>query len=266
MQYFVSIENTAYYQWQIELLIESFKKHNLQDKLIISIAENDEPPFIKINNKNLLNHKNKYVHSSNLIKSTNKLIGLIHCLQSNIINESFAIIEPDMVLMKPLSDEMEENVIFDQDDYLELEIDPELFLPLGDVIVFNKQVDLNLFVKIINKIKELGSEKESWIIELKKHLFLNEINVKSKHLTQTLLNHDLITNFISYKHGIPPEFSKLYYKYEKPIGFVPNGLDPLTAIYMNNVTTATNYVCDIITSYWAYNPLVFHKQNDSNPI
>ena len=63
MKYFVSIENTSYFYWQIELLIQSFKMHGLENDLIISIADNQIPK----NNmyfKNLIKHKNLYSHEN----------------------------------------------------------------------------------------------------------------------------------------------------------------------------------------------------------
>ena len=54
MNYFTSIKNNYYFSWQIELLIESFKKHNIEDQLFISLDNNE----ILDNCKNLKNHKN----------------------------------------------------------------------------------------------------------------------------------------------------------------------------------------------------------------
>jgi hypothetical protein len=57
MDYFVSIENTPYDLWQIELLIESFKINHLEDSLVIGMAGPN--PLLT---KNLLAHKRIMFH------------------------------------------------------------------------------------------------------------------------------------------------------------------------------------------------------------
>lgn len=46
MEYFVSAEDTSYHHWQLEFLIESFKLHKLQDKLVIAVASNNEEKLV----------------------------------------------------------------------------------------------------------------------------------------------------------------------------------------------------------------------------
>ena len=60
MNYFVSIENSYYHGWQIELLIESFKQKSLEDSLYISVAKSDKEYLAS--NINYSNHKNKFIH------------------------------------------------------------------------------------------------------------------------------------------------------------------------------------------------------------
>ena len=45
MEYFVSTDQRAYHDWQIELMIESFKAQGLENKLIITAAETNEQRY-----------------------------------------------------------------------------------------------------------------------------------------------------------------------------------------------------------------------------
>ena len=42
MQYFVSAENSSYFYWQLELLIESFLMQGMEKDLVIGLAENED--------------------------------------------------------------------------------------------------------------------------------------------------------------------------------------------------------------------------------
>ena len=42
MNYFVFIENTNYYLWQLDILIESLKHHNINANLVVALKDNNE--------------------------------------------------------------------------------------------------------------------------------------------------------------------------------------------------------------------------------
>lgn len=272
MQYFVSIENISYFHWQIELLIESFKHHNLQDKLCISIAENKNPCLLSYT-KNITQHKNILVHPNNELKCINKIHGLIAFLESGKLKAPYTIIHPDHILLKPV-EQSEPTILFHEDSLSNLQFQIEQitsaiaskfnlrefnWIPLGDVIVVNQDLPVDFYSRILHIIESLKEkidgkklDKMAWILLLHELLFIKNppsISIKGGRLEQSLLDHKVVMNFIHYKHGIPPEFSKYYYKYELPLALVPNGLDPYHAIYANNVTTSTDYVCKLIKSY-----------------
>ena len=56
MEYFVSAGNKAYYHWQLELLIQSFKEYGIEDKLVVAISSSEDPLYKNFCN-NLKNHK-----------------------------------------------------------------------------------------------------------------------------------------------------------------------------------------------------------------
>ena len=67
MDFLVIAEDIPYYQWQIELLIESFKLQGLQDKLIIYLVRTTESvDAIKIN---INKHENVIYYNSESLKT-----------------------------------------------------------------------------------------------------------------------------------------------------------------------------------------------------
>lgn len=272
MQYFVSIENISYFHWQIELLIESFKHHKLEDKLCVAIAENKTPCIVNYK-KNIIQHQNRLVHPNNELKCINKIHGLISFLESGRLKAPYTIIHPDHLLLKPV-EQGEPTILFHEENLNTIKFQMEpitsaiaakfnlrefTWIPLGDVIVVNHDLPIDFYSRILHIIESLKDkfdnkklDKMAWILLLHELLFIKNpppISIEGGKLEQSLLDHNVVTNFIHYKHGMPPEFSKYYYKYELPLALVPNGLDPFHAIYANNVTTSTDYVCKLIKSY-----------------
>lgn len=273
MKYFVSIENTSYFHWQIELLIESFKKHGLENDLIITIAEN-RSSCIPGYNKNLLSHKNKHVHAPITgPKCANKIWALLWLLENGQLKPPFTIIHPDMILLRPVESYQDELVFdnnqrnFPEEVYAVLENvikqNDLLSFPLpivGSTIIVN-DIKLDLLAKVWVNIQELGKlfgesvfwnmEQIAWTLTLFEEILMRgkKISLRTETLEQTLLHHNVVNNFIHYNHGIPPAFSKYYYKYKPPIALVPNDLPPFEAIYLNNITPSTDYVCKLIETY-----------------
>lgn len=281
MQYFVSIENTTYFLWQIELLIESFKRHNLEDKLVIAIAENNNPVSGEYQT-NLMNHKNKFLHFNHEVKFKNKFLGLWAALEKKMLTYPFAIIHPDMVLYKPIKDDsitsdvtfsIEQETEFIQNNFIKnyineikeiTHMEEDLpSIPLGGVLVFNKEIEYlckRLFFNA-DKLLELEQpqdtsfklEKSVWIltlIEAALKLFGNSKNIKlgTGAFEQTLMHHDVHNNFIHYKHGLPPDWSKYQFLFGQ-YAFMWNGAGPYDSLLKVNGTSSTNYVCELIESY-----------------
>lgn len=105
MQYLVSVENSNYFYWQLELLIESFLMHGLQDSLVISMAENDAPKLSGYS-KNLIKYGKKIIHT-NVGKErgflpANRFYSIHRLLESGDLNLPFCIIHSDMLLKNPV--------------------------------------------------------------------------------------------------------------------------------------------------------------------
>jgi hypothetical protein len=102
MNYFVSINNSLYYHWQIELLIESFKIYDLEKNLYIFLANGQYKDEVPKNCKNLINHKNVFKHEY-FGANTNELVALHKCIDEKIIEYPFVFMHPSTILKSPLN-------------------------------------------------------------------------------------------------------------------------------------------------------------------
>lgn len=274
MQYFVSAENSSYFYWQLELLIESFKLKGIEDKLVIFLAENNDPK-IKGFSKNLVRHKNKFEHENFGLKNNylplNRPYAIIQALRGGYIKFPFALIHADMILRSPLQEEFEEDIILDSyfikpsnynvtneiDEILKnrglekRENAPETLPPFG-AIVFNNALNELFFNSVINKIKKFIETKndnfpfeyaawETCFFEI-----LGGYSFSGKQISSGLLD-NLENNFIHYKYGIPPYFNKKYFLDNNKI--LTSRISPYDTILEHNLTSNSNLVNKVINSY-----------------
>jgi hypothetical protein len=285
MQYLVSIENTNYFYWQIELLIESFLMNGLQDELVIAIAENDDPK-IKGYSRNLVKHKNKIIHT-NVGKDRNCLIAnrfyaIRNLFLSNQIKLPFTVIHADMIMKKPIdkynqpADVVMNNYdvlknymtnsyiesiglkqqLVDSEAMTEQEIED---FPFSMPMIFNESMDTDFFTKFLEKLvinlEELITKKNDFPIERTcwTQTFLESMGFYSaagSFLACDLMHaEDLDVPFIHYKNGIPPVFNKKFFKFER--GRYMDG--PYENLLENNPTENTEYLHQVIRSYMKRN-------------
>jgi hypothetical protein len=249
MNYFVSIENTHYFHWQIELLIKSFKLHNLQNSLYIGVSEGDG--LTGIDPVNFKSHPNKILNENydkiNNIKGLNPFCNLLAAVQSNLIQLPIAFIHSDMVLKQPLPD-ITDDILFSVDDsYDDLRPLVEnytgelpVWFPVGGVLVFNK--DPRKFLNtVISRISQGELAKTAVLLALYEHL--NEYSVTGEPIESGLLHNEVESNFIHYGKGVPPHFSKRHYY---PNSIIGNPKGPFAALLDINSTTNIRYIHKLI--------------------
>jgi hypothetical protein len=277
MDYFVSIENTPYFRWQTELLIESFKIQGLQDQLVIAIAEHDEPQMSGYT-RNLSVHNRKFAHynygKEKGYKYLNRPFSLYSALYAGLLKQPFTLIHPDMLLLKPVPEPEHENVLF----HLENIPSPalrKLILPYLDKILKAKEIDIDktnavsmngsvmfdcvphvFFARVLERmetmIKEFPQEsmhtyRAAWIITF--YEYFNLMAYHGTHLDKHLTSkHE--ANFLHYRFGMPPNFVKQNYQFngmQFSLTKVPS--DPYTA--MRSLTESSSHakMCEIIDSY-----------------
>ena len=238
MKYFVSIENINYHRWQVELLIESFKRLSIEEDLIISIASNTDLPIKKFT-RNLTLHKNKFSHENHGKKigylPANKLLGFYLAVKGGLISKEFTILHPDMVLVQVVppttldySMSLEGNL---KNTIVGREIGKDLIEELG------QRVQLNLD----------HGQNNSLEASLTEFINRNSLRVSATNIENNLINSFPGAAVIHYRNGLPPLFHKKNHIYTPPDYFVTD--DPYDAICKSGVTEPMDYLIQVVDSY-----------------
>lgn len=260
MQYFVSIENTPYYHWQLELLIQSFKKLNCEDKLIVAIADKKSaiyPEFLF----NLSKHKKVFRHpqlAKNGYKELNPLYAMSLAIRGKILEQPFVFLKPHVILRREPAHEL---IKYPQIILGKSEINAELikenceqefknFIPLSPVAIFNN-IPFTVFQETITLAEDLtknNSKKElykkipdiAFSINLSKYSNQGKIaSIKDENLISDMLEND-DSNFIEYEHGMPPVFNKSLFKFSPPLYFSAG--DPIKILSDNFPSKNSYYI------------------------
>lgn len=273
MQYFTSIDNTPYYHWQAELLIESFRMLEMEDQLWIGIA-NPQSHALPEYTINLQSHPNKFFFD---VYDGHPALGRIYAtalaLKHNTLKQPFTLLDVDMALLKPIEENNEKDIVFhtaEEDERLKEVLRPKInkllkeyriekdsigWMPVGHTVVFNN-VDETLFFRALlwgEKIvqeegDDLDVERAAWIMAF--HDFLFKYNYGSSFYELALLHNDVDAPLIHYQHGLPPDFVKRNFTFEGgAIGFLAAGGSPFNAILKSNPTTTTDKLQKIVKSY-----------------
>ena len=283
MHYFVSVENSSYFYWQLELLIESMIQFDLQDKLIIAFSENTDPK-IKEYSKNLVKYGVK-IFFPNIGKQLNyppiNRVNTIHRLfDQGILKTPFTLLHSDMIMKKPIDDynkpfdfvinnyDVSEALIneYFQDEKIREKIKSENEVVTNDSIffelkshapiIFNETLSDEFLNKFFNKLiintrnlleekgNEFPCEKVAW-----KLTFLESIGhytAIGETLTCDLIDSNIDVPFIHYNIGIPPVFHKSFFKFENPSLYYDG---PFENILQQNISENIEFVKNLIRSY-----------------
>lgn len=285
MQYFVSAENTSYFYWQLELLIESFAMLGLEGDLVVGMAENDSQKIGGFSS-NLVRHANKFVHPNEGrhvgYLPLNRVGAVRYALAYGLLKFPFALIHADMVMRRPLdapAEDSPEVVLNNFDDYsaaeeemVKGEIAGELAslaenrgvsqgdLPkvpfLSPPIVFNcsfesiadvffSRLQTNMVGLAERKGPSFPCEKAAWELTLTESF--QHCSVTGKYMSAPLLFDSDDSNFIHYRTGIPPVFHKRFYRYEEGVYLVGQG--PYDTLLEHNPSMGTDFVQKVVRSY-----------------
>lgn len=278
MDYFVSVENIPYHRWQLELLIESFKIHGLQDKLLVAVVENNTPQFSGFT-KNLMEHERKFAHNdygeSKGCKRLNKPYALLAALSNNLLQQPFAVLHPDMLLCKPLEEKGPPNFYFsvEQEDtdlrrrlrpYLKKilaerveDVDALPWLNASGFCAFNN-VSALFFARVMYYMEKFqtdhldweDSPKAAWVTAMYEQY--NLALLQGRFYEATMLNNiEDIPNasVIHYKYGVPPFFNKKHFMFKDALQFTLNASDPLDVLEQYDITTSMQFMGRVIQSY-----------------
>lgn len=286
MQYFVSAENSSYFYWQLELLIESFVMQGLEKSLVIGLAENEEQK-IRGYSSNLVRYGNKFmIPNDGRDKGylpLNRINSIRYALAYGVLKFPFVMVHADMVLKNPVSlseDDEKYGVIlnnFDEFSAAESGLVGEELDSLRDKLVEERGVEADDITRIpyfsapvvFNKPMEYVSDMFfSKVQAYEEQLMLSKGNnfpcertawemalmesfqhfsIKGKFMAAPMVFDGEDLNFIHYKMGIPPVFHKKYFKYEQGVYY--SSMGPYETIMDHNPTTNTKYVHQVIRSY-----------------
>lgn len=286
MQYFVSAENSSYFYWQLELLIESFLMQGMEKDLVIALAENDSHK-LRGYSSNIVKYGNKFIHNNEGRKldylPLNRVNSIRYALAYKILEFPFVLIHADMLLRNPIKLQKEDEefgiIVNNYEEITEAEregireaINPELrqlaeergveFESLPEVpalsapIIFNKSCEYmsdaffsKLQINLLNLLEKKGKEFPCERAAWEQTLIesFQHCSIKGSFMAAPLLYEDENLNFLHYKTGIPPVFHKKFYKFEHGTFF--SGQGPYETILEHNPTINTNYMHQIIRSY-----------------
>lgn len=287
MQYFVSAENSSYFYWQLELLIESFLMHGMEKNLVIGLAENDSSK-IKGYSKNLVKYGEKFIHSNEGKKLNylplNRANSIRYALAYKILKFPFVLIHADMLLRNPINlseDDSKFGVVvnnFEETSAVERKSIQEAIKPEIERIAEDRKLDVKSFPEIpsfsapvvfnesfeyiwdvffsklqsntLNFIEKKGKEFPCERAAWEQTLMesFQHCAVKGSFMSAPLMFEDDNVNFIHYKTGIPPVFNKKFFKFENGI-FNGSGTGPFETVLEHNPTVNTNYMHQVIRSY-----------------
>jgi len=277
MDYLVSAENTPYQQWQLELLIESFKYHNCEKDLLVCLAESDAPTH-PLFWRNIATHQRIQGHENigkiRGYKGLNALYDLAWAVHSKWITQPFAYIPTDVVLKNKLDIQLQSEfseVVFSPSPFFTLESAEEAvgpfwevtnknradyetaWIPLGPIMVFNK-IPEDFFDRAIVLAEKLALQQLlnkqpiwehtatlAWAMNLSD--FVGQLLLRGDYtLTMTMLDSSN-SPFVHYEHGLPPVFNKTMFQYAAP-DFVSFG-DPFEVLAENSPTESAHFISEL---------------------
>lgn len=279
MKYFVSATLSPQVQWQLELMIESFKSLGIEDKLFIYLAVDGTPNYLDNYSKNIKSHKNLIKHINYGRKKgfepLNVVFSIVSALNDGIIQDEFVLLPTDCIIYKEIEEVEElENISF-----CKFQTDP-LFTPE----LINKEVDLKNFDLNVSDIpsdfwpyassvfhfknfsidffNELGRISEEYVfnqiknklqpwnktiqialnIQLRKYIGKYS-SLQTNEMTCNLSSNQ-VNNFIHYETGYYPIFNKNMFLFN-PISFG----NPIEILAYNAPTLAFSYTSGIAQKY-----------------
>lgn len=285
MQYFVSVENTSYFYWQLELLIESFNLLGIGDRLVVAMADNDSQKVGGFSS-NIVRHANKFVHPNEGRERgylpLNRVGAIRYALAYGALQFPFALVHADMVARAPLDDpggDLPCVTVNNYDDYPPSEEDvvkgeirgdlsrlaEERGVEPGDIptvpflsppVLFNgafESVSEVFFSRLQNNMVSIlerrgasfPCEKAAWELTLTESF--QHCSVNGRFMSAPLMFDSDAPSFVHYRTGVPPVFHKRFYRFDEGNYLVGQG--PYETILENNPTVGTDFLQGVVRSY-----------------
>lgn len=279
MEYFVNSEQKAYDDWQIDLLIESFKRHGIDEKLTIACSETNGQRYNEL--YNLAFHKNYFLYQSIGMKrgflNLDQLYSLAWCMQNQKIGSRICVIKPCVLLknkdfdlkipdVETVSVSIDPFFTFDnaknmtgnfwENSTNDKEFYKRNWIPIGNVIFLNKipydfvlrtiTIAENLIVnQIINKIPVWEETiKLAWVLNTID--YLGRINIFASYDYTSSMSDFGVNPFIDYQSGIPPVFNRSMFTFTPPVNMAFG--DPIEVLSNCKISPNSAYMSELANS------------------
>lgn len=262
MKYFVSVDKNAYHDWQTELLIESFNDISLSNDLFIATTTtaSNRYPYAS----NLPKHKNTFNYEDVGLKKgfrpINELYQLTTFIKDNLLSMPLAVLKPHVVIKqrieKVIKNDKARAFIFGADPFFTFEkakencqefweccdnnenYYKENWFRLGSVFVMIGMPDwiVNKVIKVSEAllVHQISKNNTPWQETCRLAWIISMCDLKG--IIETIYDETLSsimqegknTVFVDYEHGMPPDFNRLMYKFDPPMGLSLG--DPIDAL------------------------------------
>ena len=160
MDYFISIENCQYMIWQAELLKESLKLLNMEDKLVVGCTEGNT----LANFDRVLYHENVGRQSGCLC--ANKPYAVWKALEQKVISLPVFVLDPDCIVVLPIKPKTHSFSaqycwFMEPKNLKEYNLNFDNWKSAGVMYQANENIFQNVFLKTI-KLKNLKNKTANW--------------------------------------------------------------------------------------------------------
>ena len=277
MKYFVGTTLSTQVQWQLELMIESFKYLGIQDKLYIYLSTDGKPVFHDSFCHNLQNHNNLHIQPNYGKRRgylpLNDLYNLVQAINDNVLSDEFIMIPTDAVIFKepepieePLACKFQTDLLFspevihnevnmiDNFDINPSEVSSEVWPFASKFFQFKNfhvsffedllfRTEQFIFNQLSNKVKVFDKTMQlAMNLQLKMSVG-KYLPIQTNNLSNQLLDHE-INHFVDYEKGYYPIFNKSMFKFN-PIALA----DPFEVLASHKPTYAFAYLSGLAERY-----------------
>lgn len=273
MDYLVVAPHTPFFQWQIALLVESFRMIGKEESLAVLLVAGNETPVQSKYCNSFVNHPR--LRAVRLLSDSEpdivRLHGVANAVQSGLVSQTFTLLPPHCLLRRPIEAPTANVTVACKSDFTFPHLDSfgissraissrlneqKQWLPVGEVFVFNGLMpdffnlavargELIAFDSYREILKRDASMSPKALFRAAMSMAIMEalgrVSVDTSRRLECHMNeNDTTSNVINYCYGSPPNFSRSYYPVDGT--GVTFSDDPYNGIWRSEDTSATVYM------------------------
>jgi len=273
MDYFVDLEQTPFNQWQLELLIESFRRHNLQDNLVVCLNESDSQFNIEFM-MNIYGHKRTIAHRNigrdRGYDKLNSFYGINWALEEGLLKQPFYKIPLDAVLFAPppptpdypivsyqIDPMFTPDLVMENTDLFDKKQLEENWPSAGEILYFNKFPEIFFYqlADLTEKLvfRQMRKTGKFWELthrlafNLKLQEYVGKVPIQGVYDYESDMYSNYPKYFIHYDKGFMPIFRKEMFAYSPP-DYISFG-NPFKVLSENFPSGAFHYMSILARSY-----------------